>query len=75
MAMKACQTMNKKSGFDIDIHGIVTNATSWQFYKLTQQDDVFETITYSFQSQMPTLFGILDSVFKTCEDNLPLSIS
>ncbi len=71
IGMKACQLLNLKSDVAIDIHGIVTNATSWQFYKLTLQDQVFETISYNFQSQMPTMFGILDAVLKMSEDNLP----
>ncbi|MCP4348393.1 MAG: hypothetical protein GY795_23140 [Desulfobacterales bacterium] len=70
LGMKACQMINLKSDISIEIHGIVTNAFGWRFYKLTLQDEVSESLFYSFQTQMPTLFGILDAIFETCEKNL-----
>jgi len=70
LAMKASQLINRQSDFVIDIYGIVSNAFSWRFYKLTVQDEVFESSFYSFQTQTATLFGILDFIFKLCEENL-----
>lgn len=67
LGMKACQLLNAKEQMAIDMHGIVTNAAGWQFYKLTVRDDAYQSPLYSFQTQMPTLFGILDSIFATCE--------
>ena len=67
LGMKACQLLNAKEQLVIDMHGIVTNAAGWQFYKLTMQDDVYESPLYSFQTQTPTLFGILDAIFAVCE--------
>lgn len=70
LAMKASQIINAQSDFAVDIYGIVTNAFSWRFYRLTLQDKVFESPFYSFQTQTATLFGILDFIFKACEENL-----
>ena len=67
LGMKACQLLNAKAKMTIDMHGIVSNAAAWRFYKLTLCDEVYESPLYSFQTQMPTLFGILDTVFATCE--------
>ena len=67
LGMKACQLLNAKEQLVIDMHGIVTNAAGWQFYKLTAQDDVYQSPLYSFQTQTPTLFGILDAIFAACE--------
>jgi hypothetical protein len=70
LGMKACQLLNAKESLAIDLHGIVTNAAAWQFYKLTVRDEVYESPLYSFQTQMPTLFGILDAIFTTCEQHI-----
>jgi len=67
LGMKACQLLNAKAQIAIDLHGIVTNAEVWRFYKLTLRDELYQTPFYSFQTQMPTLFGILDTIFMTCE--------
>lgn len=67
LGMKACQLLNIKANIAIDLHGIVTNALGWRFYKLTLRDELYESQFYSFQTQMPTLFGILDAIFATCE--------
>ena len=71
LGMKACQLINLTSDIGIEIYGIVTNAIGWRFYKLTLQDEVFESPFYSFQTQMPTVFGILDAIFEICEKHLP----
>jgi len=67
LGMKACQLLNAKDNIVIDMHGIVTNAAGWQFYKLTVQDQVYQSPLYSFETQTPTLFGILDTIFAACE--------
>ena len=72
IGMKACQMVNLRADIRVEIHGIVTNAIGWRFYKLTLEDEVSESPFYSFQTQMPTVFGILDAIFEACEKNLPL---
>ena len=67
LGMKACQALNAKEHLVIDMHGIVTNAAAWQFYKLTVRDEVYQSPLYSFETQTPTLFGILDAIFAACE--------
>ena len=67
LGMKACQLLNAQAQIAIDLHGIVTNAEVWRFYKLDLHDHVFESLFYSFRTQMPTLFGILDTMLMTCE--------
>ncbi len=69
--MKACQILNLQAGFRIDVYGIVTSGFGWQFYKLTSDNQGFQTVQYAFPSQMETLLGLLDAVFAACEQNLP----
>ena len=47
LGMKACQLLNAKAHLALDMHGIVTNAFGWQFYKLTVRDEVYESPLYS----------------------------
>lgn len=68
LEMKACQLLNMPHR-PIDVYGIVTNAYNWQFYKLTLENQVNESVNAGFQP-MSVLFGMLDSVFKECEANL-----
>lgn len=70
VGMKVCQFLNQQVGVDIDMYGIVTNAYAWRFCKLTLQNEVLASPFYSFQTQTAVLFGILDSIFKACEQNL-----
>ena len=72
LGMKACQLLNAKEQLVIDMHGIVTNAAGWQFYKLTASGEVFQSALYSFATQTPTLFGILDAIFAACEQYIVL---
>ncbi|CAK0766966.1 conserved hypothetical protein [Gammaproteobacteria bacterium] len=72
LGMKACQLLNAKEELITDMHGIVTNAVGWKFHKLTTKDEIYESPLYSFQTQMPTLFGVLDTIFAACEQYIQL---
>lgn len=67
--MQSCQWQNQQIGHPIDIFGIVTNGEGWKFYKLTLTGTVSETMLYSLQD-IPTLLGVLQSVFGQCQQNL-----
>jgi hypothetical protein len=67
--MQACQWNNQKIGKTIDIFGIVTNGEGWKFYKLTPENQVYESILYAL-GELPDILGILNIIFKTCEENL-----
>ncbi len=67
LGMKACQILNADKDLVFDMHGIVSNGAGWQFHKLTLEGEAYESPFYSFQTQMPILFGILDTIFATCE--------
>ncbi len=67
--MQACQWRNRQVNRDIDILGIVTNGTGWQFYKLTTTGEVYESAAYS-TGDMAWLLGRLRYVFRLCEENL-----
>lgn len=64
--MKACQENNEK---EIDIFGIVSNGTSWVFYKLTTDNQVYQSATYS-TANMQDVLGALAYIFGECEKNL-----
>jgi hypothetical protein len=67
--MQACQWQNRKVDRDIDVLGIVTNGTSWQFYKLTPAGPLYESPPYS-TGDTPMLLGRLRYIFELCEQNL-----
>jgi len=69
--MKACQWINLQNNQPIDVLGIVSNGSTWQFYKLTCSGDVFESSTYS-TGDMNLLLGRLSFIFQICDDNLTL---
>jgi hypothetical protein len=70
--MKACQWNNLSRNDDrdrihpIDIFGIVTNAEGWKFYKLTTQNQVYETELYAFRN-LPDVLGILTVLLTDCD--------
>jgi hypothetical protein len=67
--MQACQWNDQQLGKGIDVFGIVTNGTTWQFYKLSLAGEVYETLPYSI-SDVDSVLGLLQSVFQQCENNL-----
>jgi hypothetical protein len=67
--MQACQWMNQQIGKTIEVFGIVTNAEGWKFYKLSTQNQVYETELYAFRN-LPEILGALNMIFKICDRNL-----
>jgi hypothetical protein len=67
--MEACQWQNRKDDKDIDIFGAVTNGDAWRFYKLTKDENVFETLLYG-TGNLELVLGLLRYVFQLCEGNL-----
>jgi hypothetical protein len=70
--MQACQWNNRQLAHGkIDVIGIVTNGDTWQFYKLTPDNQVYETKAHSI-GDLEIILGYLRSVFQLCEHNLSL---
>ena len=77
MEMNACQWTNRRSDCKgnksleetIDILGIVTNGEGWQFYKLTPDNQVYETQLYTLKN-LPEVLGTLNFIFSLCSKNL-----
>ncbi|NEP01288.1 MAG: hypothetical protein F6K58_22040 [Symploca sp. SIO2E9] len=67
--MQACQWQNRQLGKDIEIMGIVTNGEGWRFYKLTNQNQVYETLLYGI-ANMAQVLGLLHYIFQLCQENL-----
>jgi hypothetical protein len=67
--MQACQWNNQQNNRQIDIYGVVTNGTTWQFYKLVRNGQVWESLPFSISSPQ-VILGILAYVFTQCEQNL-----
>jgi hypothetical protein len=67
--MQACQWNNAQAGKPVDLYGIVTNGTTWQFYKLDLKGQVWETLPFSI-SALEQILAILDYVFTQCEQNI-----
>jgi hypothetical protein len=70
--MQACQWNNQKVGRSIDILGIVTNGDSWQFYKLTSTNEVYETPRHDL-SNIPIILGILNAILQDCDNSLTVA--
>ena len=68
--MVACQWNNRQENRDIVIFGIVSNGQVWQFYKLAQASDIFESGLYTVDD-LPELLGTLDYVCAECTKNVP----
>jgi hypothetical protein len=67
--MQACQWQNAQLEKTIDVLGIVTSGSTWQFYQLTTTGQVFETLPYSLNDQ-PAILGVLHFIFDQCQQNL-----
>ena len=63
--MYTCQWQHTAVNIAIDCFGIVTNATTWQFYKRSIQGLVYESRLYT-SGDPAQLLGILNYVFKQC---------
>ena len=70
--MVACAQNNEAQKRFSDILGIVSNGNTWQFYKLTQSKDIFESGQFSI-SELPKLLGALEYIFAECANNVPPS--
>ena len=70
--MAACRWNNAQKGHDVDVYGIVSNGQGWQFYKLTQADEVYETEQYGLKT-LPELLGALNYICGECAKNVPQS--
>lgn len=68
--MVACRWNNIQSSLDIDIYGIVSNGQGWRFYKLTRDNEAYETNQYGIED-LPGLLGALDYVCGECAKNVP----
>ncbi|MFN5725372.1 MAG: hypothetical protein ACK48D_01245 [Pseudanabaena sp.] len=67
--MQACQWINHKLGREIDVLGIVTNGTTWNFYKLVRSGQVYETAAHAL-GDLEVVLGWLNYIFQNCEHNL-----
>jgi hypothetical protein len=67
--MHACQWNNQQIGRSIDVLGILSNGSSWQFYRLAPSGEVFESSAYSM-GDMEFLIARLRFVFQICEQSL-----
>jgi hypothetical protein len=67
--MEACQSINRKLDKNIDVLGIVTNGTTWNFYKLTVLGQVYETAPHAL-GDLEVVLGWLYYIFRECENNL-----
>ena len=63
--MYACQWQNRAADRAIDVFGIVTNATAWQFYQLTENGAAYESRPYT-SGDPAQLLGVLAHIFRLC---------
>ena len=63
--MYACRWQNAAINLAINSFGIVTNATTWQFYKLSTDGIVYESRPYT-SGEPAQLLGVLHYIFIQC---------
>ena len=68
--MQACFEINQQEKHCFPIFGIVTNGSTWQFYKREISGEVLESSTYGI-SNIEMILGILDYIFAECERHIP----
>lgn len=69
--MVACRDNNQQEGHNNDaVFGIVSNGQGWQFYKLAQTGEVYETDLLTI-SDLPRLLGALDYLCAECARRVP----
>jgi hypothetical protein len=66
--MQVCAERNTLENHEITLFGIVTNGSTWQFYKRDVSGVVYESSTYGI-SHIETILAILDSIFAECDKN------
>ena len=67
--MFACRWNNRRQSLAVDVFGIVSNGQGWQFYKLEEAGDVYETELYAL-GDLPNLLGALEYVCGECANNI-----
>lgn len=67
--MQACQWQNHQLGQDLTVFGVVTNGQGWQFYYLSTEGKVYETLLYAM-SELENILGILHHIFEICQNYL-----
>ena len=68
--MIACRERNLADGYEMDQFGFVSNGRTWQFYKLTLANAIYETRRHSGQG-LPELLGALDTICAECAKRVP----
>jgi hypothetical protein len=68
--MAACRDNNLRDGYDIEVHGIVSNGQGWVFYRLTRTPEVLVSGLFTM-TDLPKLLGILNHVIAACDANIP----
>ena len=67
--MMVCVEQNAAAGKYLDLYGIVTNGTGWQFYKRTQDGEIWQSGAYGLTT-IERLLGALNYVLAFCEENV-----
>ena len=66
--MAVCAELNAAAGKSLDLYGIVTNGTAWQFYRREVAGAVWQSGVYSLIPP-DLLLGVMDFILARCEEN------
>jgi len=67
--LTVCAELNAKADRYLDVYGIVTNGTGWQFYRRERTGTVWQSGVYSLIPP-DLLLGVLAHVLALCEENI-----
>jgi hypothetical protein len=68
--LAACREKNTADGYTLDLFGFVRNGQTWQCYKFTTTNEIYETSDYNVES-LPRLLGALDYICAECAKRVP----
>lgn len=67
--LHTCAQINAQAEHTVPVFGIVTNGTTWQFYRRAIDGAISESLPYGLVNQ-ELLLGVLDYLFGQCVENL-----
>jgi len=67
--MQACQWSNQQIECNVDTFGIVSNGSTWEFYKLTTEGIAYGTLPFSI-GDIALVLGLLHQIMSLCQSSI-----
>lgn len=70
--MSVCAEKNHAAGVELEVYGIVSNGSGWQFYKRDLKGAYWQSEGYGIQPLEPVL-GAVDYILARCTENVQIT--